>query len=218
LLGLIVSAGGCQSNPFSSKPSATAADIAKYGPTSAEKIKRLQEQAEQSKGSDALAQQQNTQELARQIQTERDPLVRAQILRTLALYPTPLADAVLHAATNDPEEMVRLTACELWGQRPGEQAVKNLKDRLNNDESLDVRLAAARALGKTGQKNAVDALAVALEDPNPAMQFRAVESLKNLSGVDLGDDVQKWREYVQTPVERRPQPTIADRLGVKRLF
>jgi len=209
---------GCQSNPFATKPSATPADLVKYGPTSAQKIKQLQEQAAAGPGSDSALHELRSSELAGQIKNEEDPLVRIQIIRTISIYPTRLAGAVLHAANNDPDALVRVACCEAWGKRGGDEAVQNLKDRLQNDDDVDVRLAAARGLGATNQKAAVDALAIALEDPNPALQFRAVESLKTLSGMDLGEDVNKWRAYVQTPVDRRPQPTLADRLGVNKFF
>jgi hypothetical protein len=38
-------------------------------------------------------------------------------------------------------------------------------------------------------------LARALEDADPAVQYRAVASLKKVSGRDLGNDVNAWREW-----------------------
>ncbi|MDX1962601.1 MAG: HEAT repeat domain-containing protein [Pirellulales bacterium] len=209
-------ATGCQSvNPFYTKPSATAEDLAKYGPTSAQRIKTLQEEYAKGPGTDAAEQAAKANELARQIQNERDPLVRSQILRNIALYPTRVSAAVLHAATNDPDQNVREVCCELWSQRGDEEAVQNLRDRAVNDESIDVRLAAVKGLGATKQSTAIEALAPILEEPDPALQYRAVQSLKQLSGLGYGDDVNKWREYVQTPAPQRPQPTLADSLGLR---
>jgi hypothetical protein len=60
----------------------------------------------------------------------------------------------------------------------------------------------------------VPALGVALEDPDPAMQYRAVNSLRAISGRDLGNDVQQWRLYVKGQLPE--EPTFAERL--RRLF
>ena len=41
------------------------------------------------------------------------------------------------------------------------------------------------------------ALAVALEDQDPALQRRAVLSLEKVTGRDLGPDVNAWRQLVR---------------------
>jgi HEAT repeat protein len=60
---------------------------------------------------------------------------------------------------------------------------------------VDVRLRAIRSLGKLKQKSAIPVLAQSLEDPDPAIQYRAVAALKEVSGRDLGNDVNAWREW-----------------------
>jgi hypothetical protein len=47
---------------------------------------------------------------------------------------------------------------------------------------------------------------MALDDPDPALQRRAVESLRQVTGRDFGNDVVAWRTYVQggEPARRRP--------------
>jgi len=69
---------------------------------------------------------------------------------------------------------------------------------LNGDIEHDVRMAAARALGQSHEQVAVMALGNALDDKDPAMQYRAVISLRQITGQDLGNDVNKWREYVKS--------------------
>ena len=111
------------------------------------------------------------------------------------------------------------------GARHGDaQAVKLLSEALRSDVDADVRLAAAKALGETKNPAAVAALGEALTDADPAMQYRAVLSLKKVTGKDLGNDVDRWQQYVKgeqpepTPVAGRayPPPVLTGRLRLDR--
>jgi HEAT repeat protein len=75
---------------------------------------------------------------------------------------------------------------------------------------IDVRLRALRELGELGDKEAVPVLAKALEDSDPAVQYRAVGALKKVSGRDLGDDVNKWREWAADPDGSSAEWSIAE--------
>jgi hypothetical protein len=213
---MVLSCASCTSNPFASKPSATPADIARFGPTANQRIADLKAMREAGPGTDPTVHESKSTELARKIQTERDPLVRAQIIRTIEMYPTRLTSAVLHAATNDPEPAVRIACADAWGKRSTDEAVEHLSELFKKDESIDVRIAATKGLGTTKNKAAIQQLAPALEDKDPALQLVAVESLKTLTGVDFGYDVNKYREYLKTPPSERPQQGLADKL--RQLF
>ncbi len=151
--------------------------------------------------------------LAQRYHDEKDQLIRAEIVRTIAVFATPASDAVLNEALDDPEAQVRIAACQAWVDHRGEQAVARLAGLLGSDVDQDVRLAAARALGKTGSQAAVAPLGQALEDRDPAMQYRAVRSLEEVTGENLGDDVDRWQQYVrgETPAPAKPV-SIAQRL------
>ena len=144
---------------------------------------------------------------------EQDPLLRAEIVRTMRKFPTPETLAAAQGALQDSETDVRVAACEALGRMGGAPAVTSLSETLRGDVDADVRLAAARALGDTRDPGAVVALGTALEDKDPAMQYRAVASLKTVTGKDLGNDVRPWQQFVKGEV---PQPTppasIADRV------
>ncbi|HUT13956.1 MAG TPA: HEAT repeat domain-containing protein [Thermoguttaceae bacterium] len=156
-------------------------------------------------------------ELCESIRTEEDPMIRAEIIRTLAVYPGAEADRVLEAALDDPEASVRIAACGMWGRRGDAQAVDLLGRVLAGDADTDVRLAAARALGETKNPSAVPALGNVLADRNPAVQYRAVLSLREITGVDLDNNVNHWQQYVKGQLPAAPQPiSIAERL--RRLF
>jgi len=121
--------------------------------------------------------------LAQRIQTEQDALVRKQIIRTLAAIPNETASAVLYTAIRDPDPEIREEVCRDWGTRakaaaaarkgapapPGsieDTAVRLLAEALSGDTNMDVRLAAARALGNIQHDpRAVGALALACAIP-----------------------------------------------------
>ena len=86
--------------------------------------------------------------------------------------------------------------------------VSALRAVMENDDKLDVRLAAIDALGRLPSTETVSALAIALNDRDPAVQYAAVESMKAVSGQDLGNDVAVWREYAAS---EQGQATIASK-------
>jgi HEAT repeat protein len=164
------------------------------------------------------------------IQTEQDPLVREEIVRTLAGIPTETAAKVLAAGMKDSEPRVRVAVCQAWGKRvaaanpagPGaspdaDSATRMLSQALASDTNIDVRLAAARALGKVqNDPRAIGALGIALKDRDPALQVRAIASLKESSHKDFGNDVSKWQQYVDSvapPSQQESPKAIADRPG-----
>ena len=104
---------------------------------------------------------------------------------------------------------VEIAACEAWGHRAGPEAVDVLSQALAGDPDIDIRLAAARALGKTGDGAAMAALAGALEDRDPALQYRAIRSLASVTDQNFGDDVNRWREYCRDEIPASPRPVIA---------
>lgn len=138
-----------------------------------------------------------SRQLAAVFRQETDPILRAEIVRVLGVYPTAESLAVLRTAVGDPEAEVRIAACLGWGRRKGPEAAAAMNQLLTSDVHGDVRLAAAEALGDIGDRSGVPALGSVLEDKDPAMQYRALTSLKKITGQDLGNDVNRWREYIQ---------------------
>jgi HEAT repeat protein len=163
--------------------------------------------------SEATPEQRNqvSEQLATAIRAEKDPLIRLEIIRTLGRYPGPAADTILKAAMSDSETPVRIAACDAWGRRRDAQAVTLLAEALRSDVDSDVRLAAAKALGETKNPAAVAPLGEALSDSDPAMQYRAVVALKQATGKDLGDSVQRWQQYVKGELPADSTPSLAER-------
>jgi HEAT repeat protein len=150
--------------------------------------------------------------LVEAIKPEKDPSIRLEIIRTLGKYPSSAADGILKLALADSDAHVRMVACEAWGKRNNDpQAVQLLAEAMRSDVDADVRLAAARGLGETKNKESVNALGEALSDSDPAMQNRAMASLKAVTGKDLGNDVNRWQAYVKGD-KPAPEPSWAERL------
>ena len=57
------------------------------------------------------------------------------------------------------------------------------------------------------------ALGEALADADPAMQYRAVLSLKQATGKDLGNSVDRWQQYV-----KGEQPASRPRRWAERIL
>ena len=91
-----------------------------------------------------------------------------------------------------------------------------LAETLSGDTDHDVRMAAAKALGTAGDKEAVKALGTALDDSDPSMQFVAVASLKTVTGKDLGSDVNAWRQFAKQPDPPVQEKSIASK--VRNIF
>ena len=177
------------------------------------RIQELRELAENAASKTPVEKQQIAERLAGEMH-DRDALIRAQIVRTLGAFPCPTSDTILRAAVADPDIDVRMAACESWGKRGIPEAASILVGILNADIEHDVRVAAARALAHTHERIAVTALGSALEDHDPAMQYIAVLSLREITGQDLGNNVDTWRESIASgklqPVQ--PNTSVAERL------
>jgi HEAT repeat protein len=201
--------GLCNGWPFPKRVASDLPDV----PSPAERIAALRELADEARRTPVEQKHQIARQLAEAIRTEEDPLIREEIIRTLGVYPGPGSDAVLRSALEDPEPEVRAVACEAWGARGDEEAVALLSGVLDGDLDTDVRLAAARALGQSRNSAAVAALGRGLEDKDPAIQYRCVLSLERVTGKDLGNDVNHWRQYVAGELPRSAAgASLAERL------
>lgn len=182
-----LASAGCQSWPFQ-QPVRTS-----YV-TPAKRIATIEELGHRASKADAGRQQDSAVELARQIQTESDPLVRESIMRSIAQLQTPMAERVLTAGLKDEDSYVRQTCCRLLGKRGMPSAVAALEETLRADNNLDVRVAATKALGRLGSTDAIPAIAVALHDGDPALQYVGIQAMRLASGENMGNDVAAWQQ------------------------
>jgi len=153
-------------------------------------------------------------EMLQLARNDPNPLLRAESVRTLSRFATPTVLPGLRLASRDENVYVRIAACEAWGQRGDMEALEALADIIRREEKLDVRIAATHQLGRFQDPAAISALGLALNDSDPALQYRAVQSLKSSTGRDFGDSVPAWRDYV---AGRNPEPgrspSVVERLS-----
>lgn len=172
------------------------------------RMSAIEELGIRGREAEATEQQQISQQLATQIQTEPDPLVRRAIQEAIGQLETPLAQDVLIAGLQDSDLDVRLACCHALGSRNDPRVISALGTALEIDQELDVRLAAIDALGQIKSTQSVAALAKAVNDRDPALQYAGVQALKAVSGKDLGNDVVAWREYAAS---EQPEISLAKR-------
>ncbi len=186
--------------------------------TPAMRVDAVREFASKSTGTDSPEQRQITDQLARQIQVEPDPLVRQAVVTSIAAYKTPMAQQVLEAGLGDDSAAVRVACCRSLGKRAETASVASLANALRSDKDQEVRMAAADALGKINSPESIKALAVALDDRDPAMQYAGVQSLKSITGKDYGPDVKVWRQVAAGENPEPYTPSIAERLRKAKPF
>lgn len=215
-LGLAGCTGGLD-GAFARLKRQPTSDVVPGVPSPAERLAALEEIRGKAGRMQPAEQQAITARLREGFGQEPDPAIRAEIVRTAASYRAEPVVALLRDAVSDPDADVRITACEVLGDRGDAEAVKLLSGVLSGDVDNDVRKAAITALGKTGDTAAVPALGEALEDRDPAMQYLAVQSLRETTGADLGNNVNDWRLYVRGEIPAQREPTsLAERL--RRMF
>ncbi len=183
----------------------------KYGLTADQRIEKVQLLASKVRRAEISEQESFTETLVQSMLAEHDPRVRIRILGIASTFETPAAFSICRGALEDPDSKVRMAACDAWGKRGGTEAVELLSHRYQTDSDIDVRLRAVRMLGDSKAESAIPVLAKALEDPDPAVQYRAVTSLKNVSGRDLGNDVNRWRNWAADP-SSEPDWSMAETL------
>jgi len=202
----------CQSGMFDWVPSPFPERERTSYPTPPKRMAALEQLAETAAEKSPAEREQVTSQLAAQVQVEKDPLIRRQLLRTMAAYETDTSGIVLRAALNDPDAVTRVIACQLAAERKDQLAVTELAALVQSDTSVDVRIAAARALGRFEDARIVPSLGAALNDRDPALQLAAIDSLRATTGEDFGNDVVAWRQFVRGETPEKPTPTLADRL------
>jgi len=147
--------------------------------------------------------------------SERQPLCRLAAIQALGEFKDPRAvDALkegFYTAGNFPPDTATLLRCQAVSAlgRTGNPAAVDLLVRVvreppaegsefEKQQSLDVRIAAARALGQFNQPQSIQALASVLKtEKDVALRDRAHESLQLTTGKKLPQDSAEWDDVVQ---------------------
>jgi HEAT repeats len=183
------------------------------GPTFHTKMQQLRETAANAASLPPERQQQLASEMTERYRTEENSLLRGAIVKALGQLRSANVEDVLSLAVKDDDTEVRLAAVKALGDRGDEQSLRTLASAMSNESNLDVRIAAATALGKfKNSPDATRALALALDDNDAALQYRAIQSLEQVTGRNYGVNVGAWREYLAGGNPTTPTPSVADRM------
>jgi HEAT repeat protein len=188
------------------------AEDEKYGPTFHRKVADL-EALRSAAGSLAPEDRERiAQDLAGRLKDEPSSALRIELVRALGEVPSPAAQAALAASLADENVQVRVVACKSLGQQQSGDALQALGRVVAQDAELDVRIAAARELGRFRDPAAAQALRVALDENDAALQGVAMQSLRGITGrQEYAGSVTAWREYLDggnpTPP---PPPSLAE--------
>ena len=185
----------------------------KFGPTFYTRLEELQAARKQARSLSEPDQARLASQLTAALPNERSVAYRTEVVRTLGAFSCPAAAEGLRVAMQDADASVRVIACQAWGQRADQESLQALAETLGTDNDVDVRKAAARELAQFKDPAAVRALGVALDDSDPALQHRVVQSLRSVTGKDFGDSVPAWRQFVRgDQIHPDTQPTLAEKL------
>lgn len=190
------------------------ADDEKYGPTYHQRIAELERVRAQAPSLSPADQQRLSQDIAEVYAIEKSAAMRAELLKSIAEFPTPVAFTTLESAATDNDAEVRQAAARGLSRQKNPQAITLLTQLVSGDGDGDVRKEAARSLGSFKQPEAAKALALALDENDPAIQKIAMDSLRSTTGKDYGNRVGAWREYLGGGNPPPPDPpTLAERVG-----
>lgn len=178
----------------------------KFGPTYHRRLTAVRGLRATVRGLNSQQKEQLTNEMAQLVQSDASPVLRGEAIAVLGELATPSAIPVLQGALSDADKDVRIAACRAWGRLSSGESLATLAQVVEKDADVDVRLVALDELGKFQDPEVVQVLGNALDDHDPAVQFRAVQSLKSATGQNYGDSVPGWRDYVQG---RQPNPPPA---------
>lgn len=128
----------------------------------------------------------------------RDPilLLRLHAVKLLGDLNCAASLDALQSASKDQNHEIRIAAVKSLGRLPENEAILILQDVVGSDTHGDVRLAATQTLGKFSSSQTLKALAIAIEDRDPALQIAAIESLESVTGEDFGNDIFAWKSYL----------------------
>ncbi|GIW93764.1 MAG: hypothetical protein KatS3mg110_1805 [Pirellulaceae bacterium] len=145
-------------------------------------------------------------ELTRLIQEDSNLVLRITAVQSLMVFPPELSRQGIYAAATSQDAELRAAACPGLRQLGDEQAIALLVNLFEQDTNVDVRAAALRAMDGLDHPLVYRALAAALDDNDPALQYRAMEALAHTTGRRYGHDVAAWKAYLrgENPPEPRP--------------
>jgi len=130
---------------------------------------------------------------------DKDAGVRMASIRALGTHGGPEHAAIFIAAMKDPDRLVRVEAARALQRVYNTGAIPVLIAAMNekNEPEADVRAEAADALGQYAERRVLTELIRTLTDPNLAVNYSTLASLRTLTGQDFGFDRVAWRAWTE---------------------
>lgn len=194
------------SNPFARKRDAEDPFYHETKTARIEEIRRLKERAISMSPAEQM---QRATSLIEKVRTETDPVIKEELVLALAFFQSPASIEGLRMALQDSRPRIRKAACQSLGSLNTAESMRMLADVIQSDSNLDVRQDATRILGKSGNPDAIPALSIALNDPDPALQYLAMKSLRQVHGKDLGNNTAVWRDFTRRYTETPANEMVA---------
>jgi HEAT repeat protein len=159
------------------------------------RVAALQEAARSGARLSAEERRQTTLLLRKVLGADGDPLVRQEVVRTLAaLHDEAAWVPVLVAATSDRDDAVRRVAVEAVLTAKGD-VLPVAKKLLKEDQDPTFRAEVCLLLGRRQRLDAAPILLEALADTHPRVQSAAGEGLEAVSGEAHGWDAKAWARW-----------------------
>jgi len=137
-------------------------------------------------------------------QEDSSPTIQASIGRALGAIGLPKARPVLRDAIQSSDALVRAQACRALGKVGDPKTDGTLLARVMTiDISRETRIAAIEALAELQPTDPRIAYSMveAMRNPDPAIRAASYEALKEISGQDLGLDVDAWDQWAKRRME-----------------
>lgn len=126
---------------------------------------------------------------------DADPMVRAASAHALGLHGQVEDAPLLAKALTDTSQLTRWEAAKGLQRIHNPVAIAPLIEAAVNDADVDVRMAAATALGQYQERRVIEALIRGLDDRSLGVAFHARRSLSILTGENFGTDPVAWLEW-----------------------
>lgn len=151
-------------------------------------------------------------ELYTKAAADEDPSVRSAAIRGLALHGSVEHVPLILDQIGDEDRLLRWECCRALQRLHDRAAVPALLQRLDPAVESEpiVRQAAAEALGQYPESRVLDGLIAALRDRDLAVNHTALNSLRTLTGQDMGHNFRQWiawQKQTETPFAGR-QPYV----------
>jgi len=166
-------------------------------------------------------------QLMYEYKTSPDPNMRRATVDSLAKIPHPDRDRYMREILRDDNPFVRISALEALGKTwsgSKESLTTLLIEQAKTDPDKDVRVAAVRILGDVTPKDSqprrnittisairdgfapedrrlqeivVLELGNLLHDRDPAVRYASMQSLRQITNLDYGHDINRWLHYIR---------------------